>query len=198
MSLGDFLVNSSRVFTLQGGDIVLWSSEGNIDAGKGAKTALAVPPPIITPNADGTTSVEYQGAATGSGIRVLLTGDAVPGEVDLIAPKGTVNAGDAGIGSAGNVNIAAQQVIGAQNINFSGTSTGVPVAQTGSLAAGLTGVSGLAADAGKVGADSAAQAARAQQKPQESLKTAFLNVEVIGFGDDDGSNDEKKKKKKDQ
>ena len=119
-SLGDFLVNSSRVFTLQGGDIVLWSSLGNIDAGKGAKTALAVPPPIIVNNADGTTSVEYQGAATGSGIRVLLTGDAVPGEVDLIAPKGTVNAGDAGIGSAGNVNIAAQQVIGAQNINFSG------------------------------------------------------------------------------
>jgi filamentous hemagglutinin len=194
-SLGDFLVNSSRVFTLQGGDIVLWSSEGNIDAGKGAKTALAVPPPIIRTNSDGTTSVEYQGAATGSGIRVLLTGDAVPGEVDLIAPKGTVNAGDAGIGSAGNVNIAAQQVIGGQNINFAGTSTGVPVAQTGSLAAGLTGVSGLAADAGKVGADSAAQAARAQQKPQESLKTAYLNVEVIGFGDDDSKDDEKKKKK---
>ncbi|MES1998351.1 MAG: filamentous hemagglutinin family protein [Pseudomonadota bacterium] len=194
-SLGDFLVNSSRVFTLQGGDIVLWSSLGNIDAGKGAKTALAVPPPIIITNADGTTSVEYQGAATGSGIRVLLTGDAVPGEVDLIAPKGTVNAGDAGIGSAGNVNIAAQQVIGANNINFSGSSSGVPVAQTGSVAAGLTGVSGLAADAGKVGADSAAQAARAQQKPQESLKTAFLNVEVIGFGDDDSKDDEKKKKK---
>jgi len=194
VSLGDFLVNSSRVFTLQGGDIVLWSSQGNIDAGKGAKTALAVPPPIVTTDAFGNTKVEYQGAATGSGIRVLLTGDALPGEVDLIAPHGTVNAGDAGIGSAGNVNIAAQQVIGAQNINFSGTSTGVPVAQTGSLAAGLTGVSGLAADAGKVGADSAAQAARAQQKPQESLKTAYLNVEVIGFGDDDCKDDEKKNK----
>lgn len=182
MSKGDFLVNSSRVFTLQGGDIVLWSSEGDIDAGKGAKTALAVPPPIIkTDPKTGVTTTEYQGAATGSGIRVLLTGDAVAGEVDLIAPRGAVIAGDAGIGSAGNINIAAQVVRGADNINFSGTSSGVPVANTSSLAAGLTGVSGQAADAGKAGAD--AIQAMAQQKPQENFRPAFLNVEVIGLGE---------------
>ena len=194
-SRGDFLVNSSRVFTLQGGDIVLWSSEGNIDAGKGAKTALAVPPPIIITKADGTTSVEYQGAATGSGIRVLLTGDAAPGEVNLIAPKGTVNAGDAGIGSAGNINIAAAQVVGAANINFAGTSTGVPVAQTGSLAAGLTGVSTVPGDAGKAGADAAAAQA-ASQKAKEDFRMAYLSVDVIGFGN--GSEDcDKKDNKKD-
>jgi hypothetical protein len=150
-------------------------------SGIGAKTALAVPPPIIRTNPDGTTSVEYQGAATGSGIRVLLTGDAKPGEVDLIAPRGSVNAGDAGIGSAGNINIAAQVVRGGDNIQFSGTSTGVPVAQTGSIAAGMTGVSNQAADAGKAGAEAAQSLA--QQKPQESFRPSFLNVEVIGFGD---------------
>lgn len=182
MSKGDFLVNSSRVFTLQGGDIVLWSSEGDIDAGKGAKTALAVPPLVIkTDPKTGVTTTEYQGAATGSGIRVLLTGDAVAGEVDLIAPKGTVIAGDAGIGSAGNINISALAVRGADNINFSGTSSGVPVASTSSLAAGLTGVSGQAADAGKAGADAAQM--MSQQKPQENFRSAFLNVEVIGLGE---------------
>ena len=43
-------VNTSRIFTICGGDINLWSSFGNIDAGKGAKSALAVtidPPYMI-------------------------------------------------------------------------------------------------------------------------------------------------------
>lgn len=182
MSEGDFLVNSSRVFTLQGGDIALWSSEGDIDAGKGAKTALAVPPPIIRTDANGNTTVEYQGAATGSGIRVLLTGaGAKPGDVYLIAPKGKINAGDAGIGSAGGLHVAAPVVIGGDNMSAAGPTSGVPIADTGSLVAGLTGVSGQAADAGKAGADSAQL--MAQQKPQESFRSAFLNVEVIGFGD---------------
>ncbi|MBU1980440.1 MAG: filamentous hemagglutinin family protein [Gammaproteobacteria bacterium] len=182
MSKGDFLVNSSRVFTLQGGDIALWSSEGDIDAGKGAKTALAVPPPIIRTKADGTTEVEYQGAATGSGIRVLLTASGVkPGDVYLIAPKGKINAGDAGIGSEGKIHIAAPVVIGGDNISSKGGTTGVPMVDTGSLAAGLIGVSGQAADAGKAGADAAQM--MAQQKPQDSFRQAFLNVEVIGFGD---------------
>lgn len=182
MSKGDFLVNSSRVFTLQGGDIALWSSEGDIDAGKGAKTALAVPPPIIRTDANGNTTVEYQGAATGSGIRVLLTGAGVkPGDVYLIAPKGKINAGDAGIGSAGGLHVAAPVVIGGDNMSAAGPTSGVPMADTGSLAAGLTGVSGMAADAGKVGADAAQM--MAQQKPQESFRSAFLNVEVIGFGE---------------
>ena len=39
---------------------------------------------------------------------------------------GTVNAGDAGIGAAGNINIAARTVVGLSNIQFGGTSTGVP------------------------------------------------------------------------
>lgn len=182
MSKGDFLVNSSRVFTLQGGDIVMWSSEGNIDAGKGAKTALAVPPPIIRTKSDGTTEVEYQGAATGSGIRVLLTASGVkPGDVYLIAPKGGINAGDAGIGSAGKAHIDGQWVTGGENISATGGTTGVPTVDTSSLAAGLIGVSGQAADAGRAGTD--AVQAMAQQKPQDSFRQAFLNVEVIGFGE---------------
>ena len=43
--------------------------------------------------------------------------------MDLIAPAGKVDAGDAGIGSAGNLNVAAQQVVGLDNIQVGGTST---------------------------------------------------------------------------
>ena len=37
----NFSVNSSRILTLEGGNIILWASNGNIDAGKGAKSASA-------------------------------------------------------------------------------------------------------------------------------------------------------------
>ncbi len=42
----NILVNQSRILTVGGGNVLLWSSEGDIDAGKGKKTATAVPPPI--------------------------------------------------------------------------------------------------------------------------------------------------------
>jgi len=37
--------------------------------------------------------------------------DVAPGTVDLFAPTGVINAGDAGIGSSGNIFLGAQQVI---------------------------------------------------------------------------------------
>jgi type IV secretory pathway VirB10-like protein len=46
--------------------------------------------------------------------------------VDLIAPVGAVDAGDAGIRSSGNLTIAAAQVLNASNIAVSGTSVGTP------------------------------------------------------------------------
>ena len=45
----DFIVNTSRVFTIGGGDLLIWSSEGDIDAGKGAKSALSVSPSVPVP-----------------------------------------------------------------------------------------------------------------------------------------------------
>ena len=81
----DILVNQSRVLTVLGGDIVLWSSEGDIDAGKGKKTAAAVPPPVIKFDpVTGAVTQELQGAATGSGIGALITGNVPAGDVDLI------------------------------------------------------------------------------------------------------------------
>ena len=181
----DFLVNQSRVFTLQGGDILLWSSEGDIDAGKGAKTASATPPPQIVFRGDRFV-LDTSRSIEGSGIGVLLGREGIrPGDVDLIAPHGTVDAGDAGIRSAGNLTIAARQVRGAENIQVGGVSAGVPTSGSSSLGGSLGGVSNAAANATKnaeratqqLAADSAAA-----QKAQ-GLVPSFITVEVLGLGE---------------
>jgi hypothetical protein len=182
----NFNVNQSRVFTLEGGDILVWSSRGDIDAGRGAKTAISVPPPVVRINSAGELVVEFPGAASGSGIGVLLTRpDIVPGDVDLIAPAGTVNAGDAGIRVAGNLTIAAVRVLGADNIQVGGVSAGVPVAALG--AASLGSVGNVAAEASKT-ADRATQAVTdGDSSPSKKAPVpSFITVEVIGMGDEEG------------
>jgi hypothetical protein len=183
---GDMLVNQSRVFAMDGGDILIWSSHGNIDAGRGAKTALSAPPPNTTIDKNGTVHTEFPPALSGSGIRAAVsTPGRDPGNVDLFAPAGVVNAGDAGIGSAGNVTIGAVQVIGADNIDVGGVSVGVPIADTGGLAAGLGGL-GDAASAATKGVEETAKNAGEQSSstPVADAALHFLNVEVLGFGDE--------------
>src|SRR5208283_3901912 len=72
----DFDVNQSRILTLEGGDIILWASNGSIDAGKGAKSASGAPPPVIQTDANGNLFVNPSNSVAGSGIGQLLT---VPG-----------------------------------------------------------------------------------------------------------------------
>ena len=184
----DFLVNQSRVFTLQGGNILMWSSHGNLDAGKGSKTVSSTPPPLLVVDPKtGTFNVDVTQSVVGSGIRVLLANkDVVPGSVDLFAPSGVINAGDAGIGAAGNIFLGALQVIGANNINFGGTGAGVPVTTVAPVS-----VSGMGnmQDAGKA-ADQATQSlsnANDLAKLQDALanfKPTFISVDVIGLGNE--------------
>ncbi|MEQ6341180.1 MAG: filamentous hemagglutinin family protein [Gammaproteobacteria bacterium] len=179
---GDFAVNESRVFTLRGGDILIWSSEGNIDAGKGAKTAVSAPPPVVITLPNGQTITKFS-SVSGSGIRSILAGtDIMPGDVDLIAPKGVVNAGDAGIGAAGGLWIPGT-VIGGDNITAGGKSN-VPAPDAGSLAGTLSGVSNIGADTSKI-AEKATQdlSAAAANPVKTTFRPSFLTVEVIGFGD---------------
>jgi filamentous hemagglutinin len=183
---GDMLVNQSRILTVGGGDVMLWSSEGDIDAGKGKKTASVVPPPLILIDAQGNVTQVLQGAATGSGIGALSTGGARAGDVDLVAPKGTVNAGDAGI-RAGNLNIAAQVVLGADNISASGTSTGTPVADTSAVTAASSGATSGGDDASRVVEalnQAAADSAKAAQELAAALRPSVVRVDVLGFGNE--------------
>jgi filamentous hemagglutinin family protein len=193
---GDVLVNSSRIFTLLGGDIAAWSTRGNIDAGRGAKSSLSAPPPTVTfDEATGRVSLDFSGAVAGSGIRTIATGDTVQaGNVDLIAPSGFVDSGDAGIVAGGNLNIAAQQVIGVGNIQASGSVTGVP-AETSGLGASLAGVSAVASSSTSAATASIEQNTASEQ-PASLADTAlsWLEVFVVGLGDDGSGGDKSEKK----
>src|ERR1700757_1344409 len=105
------LVAQSRIFTEQGGNLTIWSSNGNIDGGSGSKTTVSFPPPVFTADIDFFNIVDAKGEVSGAGIATLQSLPGVlPGNGNLIAPRGTVNAGAAGIRVSGNLNIAALHV----------------------------------------------------------------------------------------
>ncbi|HTB66252.1 MAG TPA: filamentous hemagglutinin family protein [Steroidobacteraceae bacterium] len=186
-ALNDVNVNTSRIFTLGGGNILIWSTLGSIDAGNGSKSSLSVPPPTISINKSGQVSLNFGSSlAAGSGIRTIQTDpNAPPGNVDLDAPVGTVNAGDAGIGASGNINIAAAHVVGVDNINFGGTATGVP-SDVSSLGASLAGASSAAAGttSSSTGAAQESAAAAKQTAPIAEAALNWLDVFVTGLGEE--------------
>ncbi|WCM18167.1 filamentous hemagglutinin family protein [Paraburkholderia bryophila] len=184
------LLAQSRIFTEQGGDLTIWSSNGDINAGKGAKTSADTPAPQYVCDANHYCTVDARGEVTGAGIATLQSVPGSPaGNANLIAPRGTVDAGDAGIRVSGNLNVAALHVANADNIQVQGTSLGVPVGQavnTGALSA----------------ASSAASAA--SQMAQDLVKNNAagvgqrrwtISVQVEGFGDAD---DNGRKRKREQ
>ena len=185
---GDVDIGIGRIFTLKGGDMVIWSSEGNIAAGAAAKTVKSAPPTrvLIDPqSAD--VQTDLAGLSTGGGIGVLATVAGVaPGDVDLIAPTGVVDAGDAGIRVSGNLHIAATRVLNASNITVAGTTSGVPSAPVVAAPniAGLTSASN-AAGAANSAASSVANQARQQTAPDET--PSDITVEVLGYGGGDDS-----------
>ncbi|MDE2450942.1 MAG: filamentous hemagglutinin family protein [Gammaproteobacteria bacterium] len=184
VSYGDIDVNQSRVFAADGGNILMWSTQGNIDAGRGARSAISAPPPTITINPQtGTVTQVFPNALTGSGIQALsTTAGTSPGSVDLFAPHGVVNANEAGI-VAGNITIYAVQVLGTNNISFSGTAVGVPVAVTG-LGASLAAASSSGAAASSVGQSSVTQSSASQnQAPQAQAALNWLDVFILGLGE---------------
>jgi filamentous hemagglutinin family protein len=194
---GDVLVNQSRIFTLAGGDILIWSSNGDIDAGRGSKSSISAPPPVIRVDASGQVQVEFSDAIAGSGIRGILTReDLVPGDVDLIAPTGVVNAGDAGIGAAGNLNIAAPQVVGLDNIQVGGVSAGVPT--DSGAAAGLTGVSSLSSSVTGAAEAAAASTGADQAESMADQALGWLDVFIEGFGDGDDEDEEERRRRRGQ
>ncbi len=182
----DFLVNSSRVFALDGGSILIWSSHGNIDAGRGAKSALSIPPPVVSFDALGNVITAFPPAVAGSGIQAAVsTAGRAPGNVFLFAPSGIVDAGDAGIASAGNLTIAATAVLGADNISVGGVSTGVPSASV-AVPVGLAGASAAAGSASNAAANAASDAFKdggSATKDLASSMVSVISVEFMGFGD---------------
>jgi hypothetical protein len=138
--------------------------------------------------------------ASGSGIRSLTfdpdgpgpLAAPKPGDIFLFAPKGFIDAGEAGVSSAGSIFVAALQVLNANNFSAAGSSVGVPVPVN-------SGISAAAAGAGSVGA-SAAKSAEDVTKtlaasatatgPKEIVRPSVITVELLGIGDENCKKDE--------
>src|SRR5262249_11919941 len=119
---GSVLVNQSRILTVQGGDIVMWASNKGLDAGRGPQTTVDFKPLSVNFSPVSLQTINLNGLVSGAGIGTIQsTPDAPKASAFLIAPRGIVNAGDAGLRSSGNINIAALLVLNAANIATVGT-----------------------------------------------------------------------------
>lgn len=216
---GDVNVNESRVMTLLGGHITVWSDQGNINAGRGSKTTVAAP--VIAPKYDPADMTKITGytidpPSIGSGIRaVTFDPNATPasnlpppkpGDLYLFAPEGVIDAGEAGI--AGNkVILGAPEVLNAKNISSLGSSVGMPTSSEGSLSLGaLAGAGSIAENSKMIEQSSAMGSSRdktavAQASLVDDFMSKFLDVKVIGFDmdgsviDKDGDQEKDKNKK---
>ncbi|HUO99045.1 MAG TPA: filamentous hemagglutinin family protein [Rhizomicrobium sp.] len=188
---GDFLLNQSRLFTEGGGDITMWSSNGSLNAGQGPKTSANFPPIVVQTDEDLYTEVSSVGGVTGAGIAAFQPGaDVEAPNVYLLAPRGTVDAGDAGVRVAGNLFIAAFAVANAENFTVGGTAFGIPV--TRPIDVGVQNSASAASSAVAQAAQAAASSRSAG--PAQSI----ITVDVLGYlviGDQSGQDDEKKKRK---
>jgi filamentous hemagglutinin family protein len=179
-SLDSILLGQSRIMTTFGGDILAWSAQGDINAGRGSKTTIVYTPPRRVYDQWGNVAISPDVPSTGAGIATLNPIPEIkPGDVDLIAPLGTIDAGEAGIRVSGNVNIAALHVVNAENIQVQGKSAGLPVVAAVNIGA-LTNASAAASQA-TVAAQEVVQRERASAR---SSLPSIVTVRVIGFGNE--------------
>ena len=177
-SMGSILLGQSRIMTTFGGSIMGWTSAGDINAGRGSKTTVVYTPPKRVYDNWGNVSLSPAVPSTGAGIATLNPIPEVPaGDIDLIAPLGTIDAGEAGIRVSGNVNIAALHVVNAANIQTQGKSSGVPVSATVN-----TNAMSSASAAGAAASQAAEDAARSQQAAARQSRASIVTVEVLSFG----------------
>ncbi|MDT7933698.1 MAG: filamentous hemagglutinin family protein [Sphingomonadaceae bacterium] len=144
----DFLLNQSRLFTQGGGDITLFSANGDVNAGQGARTSANFPPVSVRISPNLFSEVDALSGVAGAGIAAFqpAPGIAAP-NVFLIAPAGTVDAGDAGVRVAGNLFVAALSVANADNFQVGGQSFGVPAGAVVNVGANSAGAAQAAAAA---------------------------------------------------
>ena len=175
---GSILLGQSRIMTTFGGSIMGWSAEGDINAGRGSKTTVVYTPPKRLYDSWGNVTLSPSVPSTGAGIATLNPiPEVAPGDIDLIAPLGTIDAGEAGIRVSGNVNIAALTVVNAANIQTQGKSSGVPMTASVNTGA-ITSASSAASSATQAAED----VARQQQAAARQSQASVFTVQVLSFG----------------
>jgi filamentous hemagglutinin len=192
----DVNIGQARIFTLRGGDITMWSSNGNIAAGTSPRTVVTAPPTrVVADISSGDIQTDLGGLATGGGIGVLATTEGVkPGNVDLIAPKGFVDAGDAGIRVTGNLNIAAQVVLNSGNISVGGNTSGASVSVSSAPSVStVTSASNASAATASTTPKAEEQAQQKSLEPTEE-SPSIISVEVVGYGGGDEATEEEEEK----
>lgn len=173
---GDLQVNTERVFVVGQGDVRLWSSNADIDSGRGSNLAVGAPPLQARRGADGVV-FERPPQTSGSGLGVLPDAAGLSdGTIGLYTPNGQILALDAFI-RAPEINIAGP-VIGTDNL-LSPTLSGASVA----VAAPAINVSAPTAAPTSAGLDEAV----AKTEDQAGKRNSVLTVELLGMGDEAGT-----------
>jgi hypothetical protein len=136
---------------------------------------------VLITDSLGNTQVDISSSISGSGIATLKTD---PSQLDAnvypIAPRGTFNAGDAGVRSTGSVSIVASVVLNANNITASNGVSGVPAAAAASPVAPAAPASSTLTKN-----DSLANALA-----PDSNAGGTLTVELLGYGNTGGLQDD--------
>lgn len=185
------LVNQSRIMTQQGGDIGLFVANGDINAGSGPKTYVSSPAVSVICTDAGYCYTNPQGLVTGAGVAALVT---LPGQdptrsnVTLVAPRGTIDLGAAGI-RGNDITLVAQIVLNAFNIQATGAVTGLAFTPPPNVAlATTTNVTAATQQSGQP----------AQARPNE--QPSVIIVEVVGYGGSGGGidSDEDERRKRGQ
>lgn len=162
-------VNQSRIFVVENGDMLLWASFGNIDAGKGSKTVTGAPAPVVRV-VDGRLVVDTTGSFSGSGIAALDPDS----KLYLFAPRGEINAGEAGIRAGGSIILGAPTIVGANDIQIAGG---------GNLAPPPT-VGNASTDVGSLGQSATAAGPSQAESRGTSTPKRRLLLDFLGFGSD--------------
>jgi hypothetical protein len=178
------------LFTEDGGDISMWSSNGNLNAGEGPKTSADFPPVVVLTDDNLYTQTDSVGGVTGAGIAAFEPAPGIPApDVFLIAPRGSVDAGAAGVRVAGNLFVAALTVANANNFSVGGTSVGVPGSATVDV-----GVQTSASSASAAAAQAAQTASGGGSQSQNNQ--SIITVDVLGYAGGGCPDDDKNCRKK--
>jgi hypothetical protein len=179
---GSFVLNQSRLFTQRGGDITMWSSNGDLNAGQGPRSSSNFPPIVLRFSPNGSSEVDSAGSVSGAGIGAFKGSPSDPeSSIRLLAPVGTVDAGDAGVRASGSIFVAAARVANADSFAAGGSISGVPsLTSSTPPPAPAAAASAVAANAFRA-ADAVGNGAR---------RASRVFVDVLGyFGDASGAQD---------